>query len=503
MKHLELFDTDYNKDSFFEDDFKPIASISKFFDGCKDNYDKFNRTAKILLKDKFNAYKSIQLNKIKAEIKKKAPSKTKMKELLFNIKNAVETMPYTLATKQTTYVYIKKELLPIISEVLNEDQLIIVYDLFCLTTREEVTRRQRKEAKKNIDRILPIKITDEFIEKVYKPTSIDLITSNALTDVVIGMMMITGRRPAEIVQTMELDFSTYSETGYVMFSGQKKKSVYFKSSGYDRLDIPLLINKEYILLLKERYGYLKELVKYTFAKGKPVPELSSRDFSNWSGCLRNAYTKRMSHLTNVMSKTLYRIRAVYACYMLENDNKKNMSPSAYLCNILGHGEDDRVNLNYEKICYSRSGDTAPEKKTSKEKIKRLEEVREGFNAFVSKSKFKYAPSSLLPCQSSANKKKTIKGYSFYLSIGRTESKAVVSVYFPSKSKDGDKIKVLVITEKSIDKIDWIQGKSGLCELVLKKYVPEFKFKKTKKEKKLDRISASFDVKKDKKTKKEN
>jgi hypothetical protein len=493
MKTLDLFPVDYTKDKFFEESYKPVALLSKLFGGCKERYDLFAKDAKANIRRNFDIYINEQLSNIRSEITKAKPSKVKLRGLIFNIKNAVETMPYTVATKQTTYVYIKKELLPIFSGILSEEQLLILYDLNCLTIKEEIARRMKKEAKKNLDRIVPINITDEFIEKVYKPTSIELITSNTLTNVVIGMMMITGRRPSEVVQSMELDFSTYSETGYVGFSGQKKKSTYFKESGYDKLDIPLLMNKEYFLLFKERYGYLKELVKYTFAKGKTVTELNPRDFSNWSGCIRNAYTKRLPQITSIMSKTLYRIRSVYACYMLENDNKKNMSPTAYICNILGHGDDDRTNLNYEKICYSRSGNTTPVKEKTKKQVQKLEKTRDSFNAFVSRKLFNFAPSSILPCQSSVNKNKTIKGYSFFLCIGKTESESLVSVYLPLKCKTGDKIKALVITDKNKDEIDWVYGENGLCELILKKYVPDFEFKKTKKQRKLEKINDAFEL----------
>ena len=416
-------------------------------------------------------------------------------------------MPYTITTKQTVYVYIKKDLLPIINKVLEEDQLLIIYSLNCISPEEDLAKRVKAKAKKDISRFIPIKIDDAFMDNVYKPKAVSLLRNenNSFIDLVIGFMMVTGRRPAEIVQSMELDFTPYEKTGYVIFSGQKKKPKSFGGTGCDALNIPLLLNKEHLPLLKERYETLTWVRQHYIVKGgKALTELTPRDFSNWSGALRNAYTKRMPELNTVLGKTLYVLRSVYACYMLANDNNKTMTPSAYLSNILGHNEDDRNHLNYEKICYSQNkAETDIHENKKNETLKKLNNIRNCITAFVSKKDAKYSPSSILPCELSLVRKKIIKGYSFYLCFGRSEDSPIVSLYLPSKCKAKDKIKVLAITEKGTDTIDWIKDKSGLCKLILEKYVPEFEFKKSKKENKVDRIKSDFELKKDKKTKKEN
>jgi hypothetical protein len=165
----------------------------------------------------------------------------------------------------------------------------------------------------------PITNVDTLIERAQT-----CLTSSSYSHIIVGLELLTGRRPHEIGVTAQ--FTPTDNKHYVTFQGQAKTRDNVRSQ--HQYVIPVLVSGADVCTALARLRSLR-----TFA---------SDQFDRTAGpTLRDARkTLFQSRLPEGALQVKEPLRKIYACIAYDWFAPANCSYNAYLADILGHGPDD-------------------------------------------------------------------------------------------------------------------------------------------------------------------
>ncbi len=157
----------------------------------------------------------------------------------------------------------------------------------------------------------------------------ELIKSECFSQVTLGLILLTGRRPSEILKTAKFEVI---DDQNVMFSGQLKTRD-CPTAKTAPFPIPVLAD---VRLICEALKRLREMPEV-----KPLAELEVKACNRKATALSQACDRHFGKL--IKDCTPHELRAAYAQICLiyrRQDRHKRTDYEVYFAEILGHATDD-------------------------------------------------------------------------------------------------------------------------------------------------------------------
>ena len=166
--------------------------------------------------------------------------------------------------------------------------------------------------------------SDEVVGK-----ALELIKSDCFSHVTLGLILLTGRRPSEVLKTAKFEIV---DSQNVLFSGQLKTRD-CPTAKTAPFPIPVLADASSIC---EALSRLRGMPQVRALADKPVKTCNSK-----AGVLSEACDRHFGKL--IKDCTPHELRAAYAQICLvyrRSDRAKRTDYEPYFAEILGHAEDD-------------------------------------------------------------------------------------------------------------------------------------------------------------------
>jgi integrase len=158
---------------------------------------------------------------------------------------------------------------------------------------------------------------------------LELIKSDCFSHVTLALILLTGRRPSEILKTAKFE---RVDAQNVLFSGQLKTRD-CPTAKTAPFPIPVLADAK---LVCEALSRLREMPQVKELADKPVKACNSK-----AGVLSETCDRHLGKL--IKDCTPHELRAAYAQICLayrRSDRAKRTDYEPYFAEILGHAEDD-------------------------------------------------------------------------------------------------------------------------------------------------------------------
>ena len=206
-----------------------------------------------------------------------------------------------------------------------------------LDSRLRVTKKQQGRIQKETSQgVVNHNRTTRFLNDYKKLVAVskDMLLSEKKHDIAIGLMLLTGRRPSEIMKSASFKLHK-RRVGELIFEGQlKTKEIaedikpykIYALGGSAKLCIKALARLRALTVEDKELSTAAIARKYNSSLNIKLPRIVGAYFEDTPSCkdLRKAYASICLHL-----------------YQKDNEGMKN----AFLCDLLGHSENDIQTAN--------------------------------------------------------------------------------------------------------------------------------------------------------------